>query len=414
MQTIIQWLNEKFAPKVNVITQNIWVRALQRTMISTLPIILVGSVLNIINSLGVYLTFMPDLSKIYYYTFYLLGLFVSIMIPYYVIEGKRLRRIQLVTVVSSVGVFLMTQVWNLNPYGETPIAFTNLGPQGIVLAIICGYFVSFVMTKFANFSFFKKDTSMPEFVTSWFNQMLPIFLCFVIPYIIVYVVGFNLLQVINEVFAPIAAISNTLPGFMLINFLYVFFYSIGASGWILSGAFYPILLTNIAANAALVANGQAPTAIATNEVIYAGWCTLGGLGCTLPLVILMLKSKSIRLRGLAKGTLIPSICNINEPIVYGAPIVLNPILMIPMWLNALIVPVLVYFALTGGMVAIPAKAFNMGFIPYGISTYLVNFDFRGLILLVLVFAITLLIWFPFFKVFEAQEVKKDEQGKVEA
>lgn len=409
MTKMITWLNETFAPKVNKITQNVWVRALQRTMMATLPIILVGSVINILNTIRTYVTMIPDLSLMYYYTFYLLGLFVAVMIPYYVTEGKRLKRIQLVTVICTVGVFLMAQVWELNPWGATPITFTNLGPQGIVLAIVCGYFVSFIMCKMANFSFFKKDTAMPEFVTTWFNQMLPIFLCFLVPYIIVYVLDFNLLAFINQVFSPLEKISNTLYGFVFINFLYVFFYSIGASGWILSGAFYPILLNNIAANAALVAAGQMPTAIATNEVIYSGWCTLGGLGCTLPLVLLMLKSKSKRLKGLAKGVVIPSLCNINEPIVYGAPIVLNPILMIPMWINAIIVPTLVYFVLNMGFVSIPAQPFNMGFIPQFVSAFLINYDIRSLLLLAVVFVVSIGVWYPFYKSFETVELKKEEK-----
>ena len=413
MKKMIKWLNNDFAPKVNKITQNVWVRALQRTMMATLPIILVGSIINILNTVRIYISIIPDLSIMYNFTFYLLGLFVAIMIPYYVTEGKRLKRIQLVSIVSTVGVFLMSQVWQVNPWGETPILFTNLGPQGIVLAILCGYFVSFVMCKMAHFSFFKKDTTMPEFVTSWFNQMLPIFLCFLIPYLIVYVMDFNLLVFINQIFSPLEKVSNILYGFVLINFLYVFFYSIGASGWILSGAFYPILLNNIATNAALIASGGTPTAIATNEVIYSGWCTLGGLGCTLPLVLLMLKSRSKRLKGLAKGVLVPSICNINEPIVYGAPIILNPILMIPMWINAIVVPAIVWLVLNFGFVTIPSQPFNMGFIPQFISAFLVNYDLKSFVLLAIVFVVTIAIWYPFYKSFEANEIKKEEnEGEV--
>ena len=189
----------------------------------------------------------------------------------------------------------MLQKWNLNPWGETGIMFTNLGPQGIVLAIIGGYFVSYIMCKLADFSFFGENSVLPDFVTSWFNQMLPIAICFAIPFVIVYLLDFNILNAITEIFAPIQNISNTLGGFVLINFLYVFFYSIGASGWILSGAFYPILIGNIALNGAAVAAGNPVVGVATNEVIYSGWCAIGGLGFTLPLVLYMLKSKSKKL-----------------------------------------------------------------------------------------------------------------------
>ena len=407
MEKIITWLNNSFATKVNDFASNIWVKALQRTMIATLPMILLGSVINIVLAIRGIAPFIPDLSLIYYYTFYLLGLFVSIMLPYYVTEGKRLKRVQLIAVVTSVGVFLMSLKMDLNLYGSTSLTFTNMGPQGIVLGLLIGYFVSYVVCKLADFSFFKKDTTLPEFVTAWFNQMLPVFICYLIPYLIIYVANIDIFALIVRIFQPIQTVSNTLVGFVLINFLYVFFYSIGASGWILSGAFYPVLIGNIAANAAAVAAGDAPTAVATNEVIFMGWCTLGGLGCTLPLVFYMLKSKSNRIKGVAKAALIPSLCNINEPIVYGTPIILNPVLMVPMWLNSIIVPIIVYFTLTLGLVTIPSTPFNMGFIPYGISTFLVNYDVRGLILLVVVFIVTMAVWYPFFKVFETQEIKKE-------
>ena len=53
-----------------------------------------------------------------------------------------------------------------------------------------------------------------------------------------------------------------------------------------------------------------------------------------------------------KGAFIPTLCNINEPIVYGAPIILNPILMIPMWINSIVIPVINYFARKLGFVKI--------------------------------------------------------------
>lgn len=407
MNNFINWMNESVTPKCNKFAQNVWAKALQRTMMSSLPIILVASIVNIINSLRVYAPFLPDLGVMYYYIFYLLGLYIAIMLPYYVTEGKRLRKVQVISQITSVGVFLMLQNWQVNPWGDTPILFTNLGPQGMVLAIISGFFVSAIICRLANFSFFKKDTILPEIVASWFNQMLPVTICFLIPYIITSVLGFNILNFVNMIFMPIQSISNTLPGFLLMNFAYVFFYSVGMSGWICSGVFYPILMANIASNAEAIATGLTPMGVATNEVIYSGWIAVGGLGFTLPLVLLMIKSKSKRLNALGKGVLIPSLCNINEPVVYGTPILLNPILMIPMWLNSLVIPTIVYFALTSGFVTVPYETVNLGFIPVVFTCFLGNHDWRSLILLAIVFIVATVIWYPFFKSYETQEIKDE-------
>ncbi len=137
------------------------------------------------------------------------------------------------------------------------------------------------------------------------------------------------------------------------------------------------------------------------------WVWIGGMGTTLTLVVLMLfTAKSKRLKAMGKVTIIPSIFNINEPVVFGAPIAFNPILMIPMWLSGLIIPSITYIFLNTGMVIIPSKVMQLWYLPVGISTYLVNFDFRGLILLCANLLASLIIWYPFFKVYDIQETKK--------
>lgn len=131
------------------------------------------------------------------------------------------------------------------------------------------------------------------------------------------------------------------------------------------------------------------------------------MGFTLPLVLLMFRSKSKRLSALAKGLIVPSLCNINEPVVYGTPILLNPILMIPMWLNSLVIPTIVYFALSLGLVTIPYQTVNLGFIPVVFTCFLGNNDWRSLLLLAVVFAVATVIWYPFYKSYEAQEIKNE-------
>jgi cellobiose PTS system EIIC component len=134
------------------------------------------------------------------------------------------------------------------------------------------------------------------------------------------------------------------------------------------------------------------------------------MGTTLPLVLMMLfMAKSSQLKAIGKVTIVPSIFNINEPVVFGAPIVFNPILMVPMWLNGLIIPAITYIVLNLGMVTIPARLFQLWYIPPGISSILINSDFRGLILLVVVVVVSWLIWFPFFKVYDLQQFKKEQE-----
>ena len=407
MQKIIDWLNANVTPKTDKFVQNPWVKGLQRTMMGTIPFIIFGSIINVYQAFGPGLG-LPDLSVVYYFAFYLLGLYEAVILPYFILDNLRMKRLQVTTMMLSVGVFLMCQAWEINPWGATPIVFTLLGPQGIILALLCGYFVTYVCYKLRNFSFFKEDSVLPKFVTRWFDDMPAMAICLIVPFIIVYVLKFNLLSAITTVFSPIQAISNTLPGFILMNVCYVFFYTIGASGWIFSGAFYPILMNNIAANVEAAAAGAPYNGIATNEVIYGCFCAIGGLGCLLPLVCFMLRSKSKRIQGVGKGSIIPAICNINEPVMYGLPIVMNPILMIPMWLVSIVIPAVTWIVMKLGLVGYPNHAFNLGFVPSVLSAFFINdTPIQNVLLIVVLFCIAGAIWYPFFKVFEKGELEKE-------
>ncbi len=410
MQKFIEWLNDSLTPKLDKFIQNPWVKGLQRTMLSTVGIIIFASLVQIYNTIAELTTFLPVMTNLYNFIFFLLGLYEAVIIPYHILDGLRLKRLQVTTMMLSICAYIICQGWELNLYGVTEISFKLLGPQGIILAMVVGYYTTFVMYLFRNFSFFKQDSVLPTFVTKWFNEMLPMFLCLVVPYVVVYTFGFNLIDFIVTLFSPIEAIANTLPGFLLLNFCYVFFYSIGASGWIFSGAFYPILMNTIASNAEMVAAGGVALGVATNEVIYrSGWIALGGLGATLPLVCMMMRSKSKRLKGVGRGAIIPSLCNINEPVVYGAPIVMNPILMIPMIINSLVLPAIIWVAVHIGILGAPSVAFNLGFIPSVISgAFLYNGPYLiNLLFIAIAFVVSGLIYYPFFKAFEKSEIEKE-------
>ena len=139
---------------------------------------------------------------------------------------------------------------------------------------------------------------------------------------------------------------------------------------------------------------------------------LGGVGMTLMLNIFMLRSKSKKLRTLGKTTILPSIMNINEPMVFGIPIAWNPTLMIPFIINGFLIPAIVYPVLNAGLVTIPSQPFWLWFLPVGISTYLVTLDWRSLILLAVTLAVSGLVYYPFFKMYEKQVLLKEEiKGK---
>lgn len=173
--------------------------------------------------------------------------------------------------------------------------------------------------------------------------------------------------------------------------------------------FLVIALQNIALNGELIDKGMAPVYITTVETVFCGWCTMGGCGCTLPLNIMMLRSKSKKLSAVGKAAIFPAIFNINEPLMYGLPVVWNPMIMIPYLLVSIVVPALTYIILTIGLAAIPSRPFAMNYLPQPIATFLTNYDIRGVIFWILLFLLVYAIYLPFFKIYEKQEIKKEQE-----
>ena len=156
------------------------------------------------------------------------------------------------------------------------------------------------------------------------------------------------------------------------------------------------------ANMAAVAAGQVATNINLMETVM-GITYIGGQGCTLALVIMCMRSKVKRLKAIGDVCLLPAIFNINEPIVFGAPVVWNPILMIPLCLNSIVIPSIMYFVMKIGLVPIPSAPMQMWYLPNVIQGYLATGSVMGVVLVIVLFIVSWFIWLPFFKVYEKQQ-----------
>lgn len=406
MQTIMTFMQTKFAPKVNKITKNIWVASIQDSVMAILPFILVGSLLTLVSLVNEIKPILPDMSLINSFSFGMLGIFVAYLIPYNVMEKKKYNDKKILSGLAGFSLYLMLIMPTFTEDGTIAFEFDRFGAAGMFVAIIVGLFVGFVMSIASKFSFFNEDSTLPDFIVVWFDTLIPIFVLLLVGWIFT-IKEIDFFDIIVKLFEPLQSIGQSFPGFVLICFLMAFLYSFGISTWVLNPIIFPIMIKGIADNAALVANGSAAVNINTQEVLYTGWVAFGGVGYTMPLAILLLIAKSSTLKAIGKATLAPSLFNINEPIVFGAPIVFNPILMIPMWINGLLMPLITYLVLHAGWVTIPYKAFQLWYLPYPISTYLVNGDWKGIVLFAVLTVISFVIWYPFFKVYDLQKLKEE-------
>lgn len=403
----MDWLENSFAPKLQKVTNYTWVVVIKDALMQILPFILVGSIfccLAIVNG-SFWTPFGWTMSKI--------SLMVAFLVPFNYCEKKRFRKQRILAGITGLILFMIF----INPetLEEAGQSHALYGANGMFVAIFAGIISGLVFGAFAKFSFFKEDSVIPDFVRQWFDSLLPIALLVLGGWVLVDILGLDIAGTIQKVFEPLGRIANSFPGMVLICFLYCFIYSMGISTWVLTPMSEPIKVQNIANNLALVAAGTATIqnlSIFTETCLYTCYLWIGGIGATLSLVILMCFSKSKELNALGKACLVPGILNINEPVIFGA-VAWNPLLMIPMWLQGIVLSAMTWiFTKVIPFAKIPRIQFELWYCPYPISTWISTQGHIPSIIFVLAqFAVSMLIWFPFFKAYERVKLKEELEAE---
>lgn len=146
----------------------------------------------------------------------------------------------------------------------------------------------------------------------------------------------------------------------------------------------------------------------TETLMYTCYMWIGGIACTFPLVLLLAKSKSVKLKALGRACLGPAIFNINEPVIFGC-VAWNPIMMLPMWIIGAVIPAITWIACKViAFAPIPRIQFDLWYCPYPISTFIsTQGSIGGIILVVITFLVAGAIWYPFFKAYEKQCLEEE-------
>lgn len=409
MSKFMDWLGTDFAPKIAQTMDKKIIRTLSGALMANVPILLIGSLISIYNVFVGYFPFLPDLSPVYNFSFGILSLTLAFLIGYHGANEYGFGKYGVSTGIISLMLFFLV----LNPEivdFQLSVKFSRFGGTGMIASFVVGIAVVAISNLYFKLKLFENSDSLPDFLIRWLNQVIPGFICLVAGNIVVNVLHVDLFNLATVAFSPLISIAQTYPGFVLLCFLPTFFYSFGINSWFMNPITSPVGQAGIAANAAAVAAGVAATNIYTPNVAFSV-VFIGGMGVTLALNIMMLRSKSNSIKRFGQIALLPSIFNINEPLVYGAPVALNPILMIPMWINAIVIPTIVYFTFSSGLVTIPYAVMNVNQLPFPICSFLATHgDARVIALVVVLFIVSWVIWLPFFKAHEANILKQEAES----
>lgn len=409
MNSLIHWLETSFTPRMNKINNNVWIVTLKDSIMQALPLIFLGSIFCMLAILNDYFPWLPNFWTPFGWTMGMISLVISFLIPFNLMEKKRLRKQRINAGMAGIILFLIIITPQVITDGQPGFNHSALGAGGMFVAIVAGLFAGFVLNLFGKFSFFSEESVIPDFVRSWFDAMLPIGIVVVVGWVVVDIVGFDVYNFVLALFMPLQNIVETPWGFSLMLFVVCFLYSLGISTWVLTPVLNPVLLAAIQANI----DGTA-TNLVTDPTIYSAYLWIGGIGCTMTLVFMLMRSKSKKLKALGTASVAPTVFNINEPIVFGC-IAWNPLLMIPMWLQGIILPLIVWLLTKViAFAPIPMEMFQMWYCPFPIATWLTTRSVSGLLLMVLIFVVASAIWYPFFKAYEKQEMEKEAEAAKKA
>ncbi|MEG0134043.1 MAG: PTS transporter subunit EIIC [Clostridium sp.] len=298
------------------------------------------------------------------------------------------------------------------PAIEGGISTQFLGADGLFVAIIISI-ASVEISRLIKVMGWemKFPDSVPTAVTSFVNSILPVLANIVLLY------GLNIVLVINlDMSLPQAIMSLLTPALSVVDNLWGFLFLIVFSNvlWLFgvngTSIIFPIVfslgIANSGINAELVAAGSEPTNLMNLQMFRVA--ILGGAGNTIGLILLMIKSKSTHLRTLGKLSFVPGLCGINEPVIFGGPIVFNPILAIPFILTPVVTVSLTYFVQKISLIT-PGYIIDPSFTPFFAQAYLSSLDWRNVVFVLALVPLSVLMYYPFFKVFERNQLREESK-----
>ena len=412
MKDATGFLNQHVVPPLTALSENTYLSAIRAGMVAVVPLTIIGGLFMVVSYLPVagwdkmVEPYLPLLQVPVTATFGLLAVFVCFAIGYDL--GKRLKQEAIVSASMATLVFLMLQF----EMKEQTLSMKGLGSAGLFTAILIALGSVCVQKFFTDRNLvIKLPASVPPIVYESFLSLVPMGFLVLVFWLIRFVLGIDLNQLVQTAFTPLVFALNTLPGILGYAFLVTLLWSVGINGDNAMDAIVaPIFLQFLAANVEATAQGQ-PLPYVTALGFFTSFVNVGGTGATIALALIMWNSKEPGFRKVSRISLPTQIFQINEPIFFGFPIVLNPIFMVPYILNALILTASSYLLMDWGVIHKPFVNVPWTTPPI-IGHYLVTGgDWKAAVWGVVSIGIAMLVYYPFAKAAERQRLNAEAAGQ---
>lgn len=409
------FLEDKLAGPLEKLANQRHLRAIRDGIIATLPLIIVGSFFLIIAfpplpaSWGITQFLKANASTIllpYRMTMYIMSLYATFGIGYslatsYKLDGVTGAILSMIAFLCTITPVIVPAEANAGVVGFV-MPMANLGGGGLFVSILVSIFAVEVyrMIDKSNFKITMPE-QVPPSVARSFEALTPTIVVVLVMACITYFAKIDLHSLVAKVVSPLVSAADTLPSVLLLVFLITLFWSFGIHGVSIVGSLArPLWLQLLDQNAAALASGAEPTAIAA-EPFYQWFIWIGGSGCTIGLAILLaFRARSKYAKSLGKTAFLPAVFNINEPLIFGTPIVLNPVLIIPFIVTPMVCATIAWIVTSVGMVnhVVITAPWTL---PGPIGAYLATGgDWRASVLSLALTAVSVVIYYPFVKMYD--------------
>jgi len=431
-------LNEKVIPVIMKFVGMKGIVALKDGILYTLPIIMVGSVFLLLAQIP-YPPFNAWVASIlgpgwtdplfaaYGASFQIIGLIAVIGIAYTYAKNEGHEPLSAGAI--AIVVLLLTMSSSVvSPKGEVVSGVINkdlIGGKGMVTAIIVGLVVGAVYSWFmARKITIKMPAGVPQGVANSFAALVPaafIITCATVVYTI-FKFGFNTTFIdfiYKAIQTPLQGITDSLGGVLVMSFLIPFLWWFGVHGsTIVGGIMTGILTSNTLENQAIIQSGKELTVANGGHIVTQqfldNFVSMTGAGVTIGLVLCMIIfGKSAQSKELGKLASLPGCFNINEPVTFGTPIVMNPFMAIPFIITPMITSLLTYVAIASGAVPLFTGVMVPWTTPPVISGFILGGP-RMALLQIVIMAISFFIYLPFFKKQDAINFKNEQEAALNA
>lgn len=425
-------LEKHFLPRAYKIANQKHINSIKDGVLFSIPFIIIGSIFLVVGFLPIpgFEEFMAKtfgdmwLTKLLYpvdVTFGMVSIIVSLAVAYRLAEKYSVD--PLAAALLSLMSFLLVTPFKITGASETlsGIPLLYMGSHGMFVAIIVAIVSTEIFRKVIQKGWvIKMPESVPPAVSKSFSALIPFAITITSLWILRLGIEATSVESIHQIVAvilgrPLSALGNSLIGAIVAVLIIHLLWVVGIHGAsVVSAVTSPIWLSLMDQNRLAFQAGEVLPNIITQQ-FFDVFIYTGGAGGTLAFVCLMaFKAKSEQLKSIGKLSLVPGLFNINEPVIFGVPILMNPIILIPFIISPIVNVIIVYTLMNFGVVAKTAGIAVPWTSPIFISGFLATGGaVSALVLQGITFMTSLTIYYPFFKAYDTQKLKEEAEGKEE-